>query len=89
MEHPFCIKTCAGKFRRNELKEIVDKHQCGIFTKAGDKTAFKEAILTLYKNRDLCREFGGNGRQFIMRNLTRTAGTQKYVDVIKLFQKNR
>ena len=76
-------------FDENELKEIVDKHQCGIFTKAGDKTAFKEAILTLYKNRDLCREFGGNGRQFIMRNLTRTAGTQKYVDVIKLFQKNR
>ena len=70
-------------FDENELKDIVDKHQCGIFTKAGDKTAFKEAILRLYQNRDLCRELGCNGRQFILNNLTKSAGTQKYVDVIK------
>ena len=70
-------------FDENELKDIVDKHQCGIFTKAGDKTAFKEAILRLYQNRDLCCELGDNGRQFILKNLTKTAGTQKYVDVIK------
>ena len=70
-------------FDENELKEIVNKYQCGIFTKAGDKTAFKEAILRLYQNRGLCSELGDNGRQFILKNLTRTAGTQKYVDVIK------
>ena len=70
-------------FDENELKEIVDKHQCGIFTKAGDKIAFKDAILRLYQNRDLCRELGCNGRQFILDNLTKSAGTQKYVDVIK------
>lgn len=70
-------------FDENELKDIVDKHQCGIFTKAGDKTAFKEAILRLYHNRDLCRELGCNGRQFILKNLTKNAGTQQYVDVIK------
>ena len=70
-------------FDENELKDIVDKHQCGIFTKAGDKTAFKEAILRLYHNRDLCCELGCNGRQFILKNLTKNAGTQQYVDVIK------
>ncbi|MBO5829194.1 MAG: glycosyltransferase family 4 protein [Paludibacteraceae bacterium] len=70
-------------FDENELKAIVNKYQCGIFTKAGDKTAFKEAILRLYQNRGLCSELGDNGRQFILKNLTRTAGTQKYVDVIK------
>lgn len=70
-------------FDENELKEIVNKYQCGIFTKAGDKTAFKEAILRLYQNRGLCSELGDNGRQFILKNLTRAVGTQKYVDVIK------
>lgn len=70
-------------FDENELKDIVEKHQCGVFTKAGDKTAFKEAILRLYHNRDLCRELGCNGRQFILKNLTKNAGTQQYVDVIK------
>ncbi len=76
-------------FDENELKDIIDKHQCGIFTKAGDKTAFKEAILRLYQHRDLCRELGYNGRQFILKNLTKTAGTQKYVDVIKIFDEHK
>lgn len=70
-------------FDENELKDIVEKHQCGVFTKTGDKTVFKEAILRLYHNRDLCRELGCNGRQFILKNLTKNAGTQQYVDVIK------
>ena len=72
-----------ANFDENELKEIVDKHQCGIFTKAGDKEAFKQAILELYQNRDMCKKMGSKGREFILNNLTRAVGTQKYVDVIK------
>ena len=59
------------------------KKPCGIFTKAGDKEAFKQAILRLYGDRELCKEMGRNGRQFVMDNLTREVGTQKYVEVIK------
>ena len=70
-------------FYENELKQIVEKHNCGIFTKAGDKEAFKQSIITLYNNRELAVEMGRNGRQFVMDNLTREIGTQKYVDVIK------
>jgi len=76
-----------ANFDENELKEIVDKHRCGIFTKAGDKETFKEAILKLYQDRELCTELGKNGRQFILNNLTKAVGTQKYVDVIKSFEK--
>lgn len=76
-----------ANFDENELKDIVAENQCGIFTKAGDKTAFTEAILKLYNNRELCEEYGKNGREFIMKNLTRAVGTQKYVDVIKSFEK--
>lgn len=76
-----------ANFDENELKTIIADHQCGIFTKAGDKEAFKDAIMTLYGDRELCREYGRNGRQFVMDNLTREAGTQKYVDVIKQFEK--
>ena len=72
-----------ANFDENELKDILAGNECGIFTKAGDKKAFKESILTLYHNRDLCRKYGKNGRQFVMDNLTREVGTQKYVDVIK------
>lgn len=76
-----------ANFDENELKDIVAENKCGIFTKAGDKAAFTEAILKLYDNRELCEEYGKNGREFIMKNLTRAVGTQKYVDVIKGFER--
>lgn len=76
-----------ANFDENELKTIIAEHHCGIFTKAGDKEAFKQAVLTLYRDRNLCKEFGRNGRQFVMDNLTREVGTQKYVEVIKSIEK--
>lgn len=72
-----------ANFDENELQNIVRDNNCGIFTKAGDKEAFKEAILKLYNDKNLCAEYGKNGRKFIEANLTRFIGTQKYVDVIK------
>ena len=57
-----------ANFDENELKDIVAENQCGIFTKAGDKAAFTEAILKLYDNRELCEEYGKNGREFIMKD---------------------
>lgn len=88
-----------ASFDENELKDILEgtitstglknsQGPCGMFTKAGDKDAFKQSILTLYNNRELCREYGKNGRQFVMDNLTREVGTSKYVEVIKQFEKN-
>ena len=76
-----------ANFDENELKDIVSEHRCGIFTKAGDKDAFKASILELYHNPELCREYGRNGRQFVMDHLTKEVGTQQYVDVIKRFEK--
>lgn len=72
-----------ANFDENELKDILAGNECGIFTKAGDKEAFKQSIIKLYENRDLCKKYGTNGRQFVMDNLTREVGIQKYVDVIK------
>lgn len=72
-----------ANFDENELKDILAGNECGIFTKAGDKEAFKQSIITLYENRELCKQYGESGRQFVMDNLTREVGTSKYVDVIK------
>lgn len=76
-----------ANFDENELKTIVAENQCGIFTKAGDKEDFRQAILGLYHDRARCEQLGRNGREFILKNLTRAVGTQKYVDVIKSFEK--
>ena len=76
-----------ANFDENELKSIVEDNNCGIFTKAGDKVAFTDAILKLYNDRDLCKEMGKNGRKFVMENLTKAVGTQKYIDVVKNLEK--
>lgn len=72
-----------ANFDENELKTIIKDNNCGIFTKAGYKVAFTDAILKLYNDRELCKEMGKNGRKFVVENLTKEIGTQKYVDVIK------
>ena len=72
-----------ASFDENEIKTILSENECGVFTKAGDKQAFTDAILELYRNRELCLKYGENGRKFVMENLTREIGTQKYIDVIK------
>lgn len=72
-----------ANFDENEIKSILENNNCGVFSKAGDKVAFTDAIIWLYENHDKCKEYGKNGRQFVMDNLTREVGTQKYVDVIK------
>ena len=72
-----------ANFDENELKTIIEDHHCGIFTKAGDKEAFMAAILNLYHHPELCKEYGRNGRQFVMENLTKEVGTRKYVEVIR------
>lgn len=72
-----------ANFDENELKSIIEQNNCGIFTQAGDKVAFKEAILKLYADKELCGKMGQNGRKFIMDNLTREVGTAKYIEVLK------
>lgn len=72
-----------ANFDENEIKTILEKNECGIFTKAGDKEAFKAAIIKLYRNRELCGQYGRNGRRFVMTHLTKEVGTRKYVEVVK------
>ena len=72
-----------ANFDENELKDILAGNECGIFTKAGDKEAFKQSVIALYENREMCKKYGKNGRKFIMENLTREIGTAKYIEVLK------
>lgn len=76
-------RAVLANFDEGELKEIVEKNHCGAFTKAGDLEGFVSTIENLSQHPELCAEMGANGRVFILNNLTRAVGTQKYVNVIK------
>ena len=67
----------------SELHDIVDAANCGIYVRPDDRDAFEQAILTLYRDRELCRQLGGNGRRYIEDNLTRQVGTAAVLDVLR------
>lgn len=72
-----------ANFDENEIKTILTENNCGVFTKAGDKVALKNAILDLYNDKDKAVQLGKNGHSFIMNNLTREIGTRKYVEAVR------
>ena len=72
-----------ANFDEGELKQLLEANNCGIFTKAGDAEGMAKAIVEACKHRERCDEMGRNGREFVLNNLTKEVGTQKYVDVIK------
>ncbi|MDD3945040.1 MAG: glycosyltransferase family 4 protein [Bacteroidales bacterium] len=78
-----CGRPVLVNFDEGELKCILESYQCGIFTKAGDLQGFVSAIENFAKDPKRCSEMGANGRKFILENLTKEVGTQKYVNVVK------
>lgn len=78
-----CGRPVLANFDEGELQMILTKNELGFFTKAGDLDGFVEAIEGLASEPQKCATMGARGRQFVMDNLTREVGTQKYVDVIK------
>ena len=82
-----CGRPVIASFDEGELKDILEKNNCGVFTHAGDLQEFMDGIRCLASEPSLCEEMGRNARQFILDNLTKETGTKKYVDVIKSFEK--
>lgn len=67
-----------------ELQYIIEENELGIFTKAGEVEQLKNAIIKLYDNREICKEMGNRGRQYILDNLSRKSQTNKYINILKL-----
>lgn len=83
-----CGRPVLASFDAGELKEMLENNRCGVFTRAGHVTEFVEAIKTLAADPVHCDEMGVRARQFILENLTRGAGTKKYIAVLKSVMKN-
>ena len=74
-------------FDKGELEHIVKDSKCGLFSEAGNLAQFVESILTFYNNREMCEEYGKNARNLILEKFTKDVNVQKYVDIIKSFEK--
>lgn len=77
-----------ASFDEGELKDTIETNDIGVFTKADDVDDFVKGILFLSENQHRCIEMGKKGREYILTHLTKEVGTQKYVDIIKSFDKS-
>lgn len=77
-----CGRPVIANFDEGELKEILEKNNCGVFTHAGNVQEFVLGIKELASNPRSCEEMGRNARQFILNNLTKEVGSKKYVEII-------
>jgi glycosyltransferase involved in cell wall biosynthesis len=78
-----CGRPVIASFDEGELKEILEKNNCGVFTHAGNVQEFVAGIKNLAAEPSRRIEMGKNARQFILDNLTKEVGTRKYVDIIR------
>jgi glycosyltransferase involved in cell wall biosynthesis len=67
----------------SEFDRIISENSCGICVDANDKEAFKNAIFAMYNNRENLDTLGQNGRNFILKNLTKDVSTGKIISVLK------
>ena len=82
-----CGRPVVASFDEGELKDILELNNCGVFSHAGNAEEFVTAIKNLQESPDRCKEMGNNARQFVLDNLTKKVGTQKYINVIKSVMK--
>ena len=81
-----CGRPVIASFDEGELKDILEKNDCGVFSHAENGSEFVAAIRLLKDNPERCAQMGANARKFILENLTKEVGTRKYVEVIKQFE---
>ena len=78
-----CGRPVIANFDEGELKTIIEKNNCGVFTHAGYVQELADAINDLASKEIKRNAMGRNARDFIINNLTKSVGTKKYVEILK------
>lgn len=78
-----CGRPVIANFDEGELKTILENNNLGVFTNADDVGAFVDAIKKFAEDSAKCKEMGLKGRKYIEEKLTKSAGTTKFVEIIK------
>lgn len=68
---------------RGEAKSFVKRAEAGLCVEPENSLEYRDAILRLFKDRDLCHQLGANGRKSVLEGFTRTGLAVKYVSKLK------
>lgn len=63
-------------------RKLVEEAGAGIYVEPEDAKEFAEAVLKLRENRQLCKEYGENGLNFVRQNFDRGVLAGRYMDIL-------
>ena len=66
----------------SDAVKIVTKYNCGIYAGNGDPKALAEAIIKLYKSRQLLQILGMNGRKAVMEYFNLVRAVNQYEEIL-------
>jgi glycosyltransferase involved in cell wall biosynthesis len=66
-----------------EAADLINKSRCGICVTPGDAPALADAIRVLYRNKTMRQQMGANGREFVVRQLSRESTAETYLNVLE------
>lgn len=67
----------------SELSQAVKDGNCGIALKPDDSEKLKEAIMTMYENKEYAYQCGLNAREYVTKNNSRKMATKKYIKALE------
>ena len=66
-----------------DLEHLLSQNKLGVFSTSGKSKEMADAILKMYNNPILCKEFGINAREYVLKNASREVAVGEYVRIIK------
>ena len=67
----------------SEFSNIITENQCGECVESGDIESLANKMIELFKNRDICIQYGMNGRKYVEEHASKEAAVQRYIESIE------
>lgn len=77
------VPVIANYDEDTDLQCVLTNNKLGMFSQSGNSNQMAEAILQMYKDPQLCREYGRNAREYVLKNVSREVSVKEYVRIIK------
>lgn len=76
------IPILASFDRNTDMEKLINEQHLGLFSEADKEGQLTSNILYLYKNKDICNQYGLNCRQYAIKNVSRNHCLEKYTSLL-------
>jgi glycosyltransferase involved in cell wall biosynthesis len=66
-----------------QARRVLEEAEGGLFVEPGDEERLSGAVIHLYRETALRKTLGDNGRDYIIKNLSRRRTAEQYINVLE------